>query len=92
MSRVQMDLIDMRTRPDISSDGKTYKWILQLKDHFSKFCWARALEKKEAHEVYHCVRDIFFMFGPPHILQSDNGREFVNELINSLQLDFPGYT
>jgi hypothetical protein len=27
----------------------------------------------------------------PHILQSDNGCEFVNELINSLTLDFPGY-
>ncbi|CAF1198009.1 unnamed protein product [Adineta ricciae] len=34
--------------------------------------------------------DTFFQFSPPHILQSDNGREFVNELISSLQLDFPG--
>lgn len=89
MSRVQMDLIDMRTRPD-AIQGKTYKWILQLKDHFTKYCWAKALENKEAREVYQTVREIFFMFGPPHILQSDNGREFVNELINSLQLDFPG--
>ncbi|CAF1066503.1 unnamed protein product [Adineta ricciae] len=85
-----MDLIDMRTRPDMNSNGKTYNWILQLKDHFSKYCWGRALQKKEAREVYDCVREIFFQFGPPHILQSDNGREFVNELINSLEVDFPG--
>ena len=32
MNRVQMDLIDMRTRPDISPNGKIYRWILQLKD------------------------------------------------------------
>ena len=91
MTRIQMDLIDMRTRPDANCNGKTYRWILQLKDHFSKFCWARPLEHKEAREVYDCVRDIFFLFGAPRILQSDNGREFVNELINSLVSDFPGW-
>ncbi|CAF4136195.1 unnamed protein product, partial [Adineta steineri] len=58
-------------------------------DYFTKFCWARALQHKESREVYHCVREIFFMFGPPRIFQSDNGREFTNELINSLQIDFP---
>jgi hypothetical protein len=55
----------MRTRPDANANGKTYRWILQLKD-------------------------IFFMFGPFRILQFDNGREFVNDLINSLQSGFPG--
>ena len=70
---------------------KRINWILQVKDHFSKFCWAKPLERKEAREVSQSIRDVFFMFGPPKILQSDNGREFVNELINSLQSDFPGY-
>jgi hypothetical protein len=86
-----MDLIDMRTRPDANDNGKTYRWILQLKDHFSKFCWAKPLEHKQADEVYNCTREIFFLFGAPHILQSDNGREFVNQLINGLERDFPGY-
>ena len=91
MTRVQMDLIDMRSRPDHSS-GKIFRWILQLKDHFSKFCWAQPLESKEANAVYSVVRYIFFNFGPPRILQSDNGREFVNDLMNGLQDDFPGKT
>lgn len=90
MARVQMDLIDMRSRPDRLPCGKTYRWILQLKDHFSKFCWAKALENKEAIAVFSVVREIFFQFGPPRILQSDNGREFVNSLIDSLKVDFPG--
>ena len=89
MTRVQMDLIDMRTRPDVISYGKIYSWILQLKDHFTKFCWARALEHKDSHVVYNCAPEIFFMFEAPAILQSDNGCEFVNELINSLESDFP---
>ena len=85
-----MDLIDMRTRPDYSSSGKIYKWIIQLKDHFTKFCWAQPLETKEAKEVHSVVRNIFYSFEPPRILQSDNGHEFVKDLINSLQNDFPG--
>ncbi len=90
MTRVQMDLIGMRTRPDASSNGKIYRWILQLKDHFTKYCWAKPLEHKEAKEVYNVIREIFYLFGAPRILQSDNGREFVNQLINSLRSDFPG--
>ena len=89
MTRVQMDLIDMRSRPDHSS-GKIFRWILQLKDHFSKFCWAQPLESKEANAVYSVVRNVFFNFGPPRILQSDNGREFVNDMMNGLQDDFSG--
>ena len=79
----------MRTRPD-SISSKDYKWILQLKDHFTKYCWTKPLEHKEAKEVYESIREIFLTFGPPHILQSDNGTEFVNHLINSLKDDFPG--
>ncbi|CAF3763851.1 unnamed protein product [Rotaria sp. Silwood1] len=68
-----MDLIDMRNRPDHGDSGKIFKWIIQLKDHFTKSCWAQPLETKEAKDVYSTVRNIFFNFGPPHILQSDNG-------------------
>jgi hypothetical protein len=89
MTRVQMDLIDMRSRPDHSS-GKIFRWILQLKDHFTNSSSAQPLEIKDAKAVYSVVRNIFFNFGPPRILQSDNGHEFVNDLMNGLQDDFPG--
>ncbi|CAF5045192.1 unnamed protein product [Rotaria sp. Silwood1] len=45
-----MDLIDMRNRPDHVDSGKIFKWIIQLKDHFTKYCWAQPLETKEAKE------------------------------------------
>lgn len=83
-----MGLIDMRTRSDAIND-KTYRWILQLKDNFTKFSWATPLEHKEAKEVYKAVCDIFFVFGPPRILKSADDHEFINALTNSLQTDFP---
>jgi transposase InsO family protein len=76
MERVQIDLIDMRSRPD-----GDYKWIAHAKDHFSKFSWATALHVKEAKEVALFLLEIFRLFGPPLILQSDNGKEFVAKII-----------
>ena len=33
---------------------------------------------------------VFAYFGPPKILQSDNGREFVNTIVHKLVQDWPG--
>ncbi|CAF4430872.1 unnamed protein product, partial [Didymodactylos carnosus] len=51
MTRLQIDLIDMRTRPDVVSVDVVYCWILHCIDHFSKFTWAYPLENKSAKEV-----------------------------------------
>lgn len=67
--RVQIDLIDFRSRPD-----NEYKWILHARDCFSKYSWAYALKSKRAAEVASHLFDQFCSFGPPRILQSDNGR------------------
>ena len=47
-------------------------------DHLTKFVVLRPLQKKSADEVIKYLLDIFSLFGSPHILQSDNGREFKN--------------
>ena len=36
------------------------------------------------------LKDIFCMFGAPFILQSDNGREFANKIIQKLADMCPG--
>lgn len=69
--RVQIDLIDMRHEPD----GQ-YKWILHAKDHFSKFSYLYALKSKEAGEVAGAFGYWIMSFGPPQIVQCDNGSEF----------------
>ncbi|XP_059152523.1 KRAB-A domain-containing protein 2-like [Physella acuta] len=75
-SRCQVDLIDMQSNPD----GK-YKFILSYQDHLTKFILLRALETKRAEEAAYQLLDIFTTIGAPSVLQSDNGREFVNQLI-----------
>ena len=47
-------------------------------DHLTKFVVLRPLQKKSADEVVNHLLDTFSLFGSPHILQSDNGREFKN--------------
>lgn len=76
MERVQMDLIDMRAEPD----GK-YRWILHIKDHYSRFCMLYPLKRRRGRSVVrHFLNWIAFM-GPPTILQTDHGREFANHVL-----------
>ena len=85
LRRVQVDSIDMSSQPD-----GDYKWILHARDHFSKFSWTFPLTPKRAAEVAEKLTMLFRMFGPPKILQSDNGREFVASVINNITTLWPG--
>jgi len=75
LTRLQVDLIDMRS---VSYNG--YNFIMHAKDHFTKFAWLYALPSKEAFHAANNLRNIFYIFGPPKILQSYNGKEFVSYL------------
>lgn len=46
IQRIQIDFVDFRTKA-----GGKYKWLLQIKDHFSRFVWLQALKQKEAVQV-----------------------------------------
>ena len=84
-ARAQVDLIDLQS----CKDGN-YKFIMNYQDHLTKYSVLRALRTKTAEEVAFNLIDIFSLFGAPTILQSDNGREFVNSIINELQSMWPG--
>ncbi len=78
----------MRHRPD-----GPYKWIGHYMDHWSKYHTIFALMSKAATEVAVGLQNKVFAFlGTPKILHSDNGREFVNELVRNLLSDWPGET
>jgi hypothetical protein len=85
LTRLQIDLIDFRTRPD-----KDYKWILHCKDHYSKYSWCYPLTSKEAQGVANNLMTLFYQFGPCKILQSDNGKEFTAAVIKNLKNIWPG--
>lgn len=77
---IQIDLIDMRHLPD----GEM-RWILHCVDHWSKFNFAYAIESKHAVNVAEALNcHLFPYFGVPRILHSDNGREFINQVIEDL--------
>jgi hypothetical protein len=84
-SRCQIDLIDMQTEPD-----RDYRFILNYQDHLTKFTILKPLKTKTAEEVAYNVMDIFCIFGAPFILQSDNGREFSNKIIEAFKDLWPG--
>ena len=84
--RAQMDLIDFQTLPD----GE-YKWLLVYQDHFTKFIALRPLRAKSAIDVATALFDIFCIFGVPLILQSDNGREFRNQIVVAFKKMWPGW-
>jgi hypothetical protein len=48
---IQFDLIDFRSVLDTSIDGVEFKWILQIKDTFSKHVWLIPLIDKEAKTI-----------------------------------------
>ena len=77
--RAQVDCIDMQSNPD----GE-YKYIMVYQDHLTKWTVLRPLKTKKAEEIAENLVNIFCHFGSPLILHSDNGREFVNEVIHSL--------
>jgi transposase InsO family protein len=78
-SQCQVGLIDMQSNPD-----RDMKFILVYQDHLTKFVLLRSLHSKRADEVAYHLLDIFTTFAAPNILHSDSGREFCNQIMNSL--------
>lgn len=92
-----MDLIDYQPRPvprtrdedDSSSSSEDdhanshMRYILHIKDHFTKWSWAFPLRSKLPSLVVKNLCKVFYMVSAPLMLQSDNGGEFVNSLVVS---------
>ena len=74
-SRGQVDLIDLQNTDDVN---RPYSFLLVYQDHHTKFVILRPLTSKCAKEVSKTLFEIFCLIGSPHILQSDNGKEFKN--------------
>jgi len=77
-SRAQVDLIDMQSQH--------YRFIMNYQDYLTKYVILKPLKSKRAEEIAYNLIDIYTLFGAPAILQPDNGREFVNSVINELHI------
>ena len=74
LAHAQVDLIDFRTLP--CECQSRHNWVLHIVDHFSKYSWMFALKRKQTEEVAVALANLFWLFGFPSILHSDNGKEF----------------
>ena len=74
--------IDLLGPMPTTLDG--FNYILILVDVCSRFTILRPLVDKSAESVARALFQIFTDFGFPKILQSDNGKEFVNDTIEGL--------
>ena len=84
-SRAQVNLTDTESQPD-----GDLKWILVYQDYLTKFVQFHPVTSKRTPEIACQLLDIFSIFGAPSILQSDNGREFVNSVTTELRAVWDG--
>ena len=61
-----------------------YHAILIVVEYLTKYAWGFALKTKEASEVAFHILTLICMFGPPNILMSDMGKEFLNNIMNQV--------
>ena len=79
---IQIDLIDFH---DFAESNDGFAWLLTCICTFSKFLIAVPMKNKEATTVAtHLLKDVFRILGPPATLQSDNGREFVADVVSQV--------
>lgn len=69
--RVQIDLMDLRSDP---SDPN--KWILHIKDHFTKLSLFYILEDKTSRGVAKKLNTFMTYLGTPYMSQADKRKEF----------------
>lgn len=62
-----------------------YTALLVLVDVFSGFVLLRPLKDKSEHTVARALWELWCIIGVPRVLQSDNGPEFVNRILNALR-------
>jgi transposase InsO family protein len=86
--RFQADLIDYRSNPKMDVNGVEMKWLLVLKDHFTKFTMVRPIARKEAKLVAHELAFMFGVLGYPLVFHTDNGGEFTAETVMTLIRDW----
>lgn len=74
--------IDLITALQVSKEGHTH--ILVILDISTRFVLLYALKDKTAATITRHLWHAFCSFGLPKILQSDNGKEFVNKVLKAL--------
>ena len=74
----------------VQLNGETFRYILTVHDVFSRYIWLRLLTRKTSKLVADHLSSLYREFGPPRVLQCDNGGEFkkcVESLCRNLEVE-----
>ena len=69
---------DMRRNPP------AFRYVLTIAECFTRFCFLYPIRRKSAEEVKPVLLLFLVQEGSPRILQSDNGNEFVNGMVERI--------
>ena len=78
--RYRADTVELDSR---KTNNHAYPYLLTIVDHFSKYRFTYAIPDKKAETIRNCM-DQAFVIGEPQMLHTDNGKEFVNELLTKM--------
>ena len=77
--RYQADTVELDGR---ITHNHAYPYLLTIVDHFSKYGFAYVISDKKAETIRNYMAQAF-VIGEPQMLHTDNGKEFVNELLTN---------
>ncbi|CAF1622242.1 unnamed protein product [Rotaria magnacalcarata] len=80
LNRLQVNVLDMQNM----SDGE-YKWILYMRDRFTKCAWAYPLKSNEMGPITEKLLQQYYFFAISQTLQSVHRREFAAQVIESFE-------
>jgi len=78
---IQVDFVDYQSHPCKDHNGVVMRFLMVVKDHFTKYVWLRPIQRKEATLVSSELHILFHEIGFPTVFHGDNGTEFINELV-----------
>lgn len=74
-------LINMSSYNKTNNRDPEFNYILTIVDHYSNYTQLYCLSRKSAEETVSNIEKYLITFGPITMLQSDNGTEFINDLL-----------
>ncbi|KAG5870678.1 hypothetical protein JTB14_023894 [Gonioctena quinquepunctata] len=87
--KMKADISSHVKRCPLPRSNRGFKFILVIVDNFSKFSLVIPLRNSTAKLVCTAVEDhLFFMFGPPKLLLSDNGSQFRSKEFKNLRANY----
>lgn len=83
--RIQLDVIHIATKKKryMANNYWGFAFTLTIKCCFSKYTWLFPLVNKEAAGILHVIQFLFEKEGFPDIFHSDNGKEFVANIVKN---------